>query len=153
MWLCWGLRFNGFMVSVEKNAGQNSIKLSFPAALDNIDDAVTGIERFLVQKKLEDISFEVILASREALVNAAVHGAKLNYDKIVKLELRIEPAGLVMEIEDNGPGFDWQGCLKKELPDRDVSGRGLYIMKTYCDEIRYNEAGNRLTLVKKIGRE
>ncbi|WP_157487515.1 hypothetical protein [Desulfosarcina sp. BuS5] len=41
---------------------------------------------------------EVILVSREALINAAVHGAKLNYDKTVKFELRIEPAGLVMEI-------------------------------------------------------
>ncbi|WDN88148.1 hypothetical protein BuS5_01116 [Desulfosarcina sp. BuS5] len=40
----------------------------------------------------------MILVSREALINAAVHGAKLNYDKTVKFELRIEPAGLVMEI-------------------------------------------------------
>ena len=141
------------MVSVEKNAGQNSIKLSFPAALDNIDDAVTEMERFLVQKKLEEFSFEVILVSREALINAAAHGSELNPDKTVKLELRIEPAGLVMEIEDQGPGFNWQGRLKKELPGRETSGRGLYIMKTYCDEILYNEAGNRLTLIKKIGRE
>ena len=42
--------------------------------LDNIDDAATEIEKFLVQKKLEGISFEVILVSREALKNAAVHG-------------------------------------------------------------------------------
>ena len=141
------------MVSVENNTGQNSTKLSFSAALDNIDDAVTEIEKFLIQKKLEDISFEVILVSREALNNAAVHGAKLNSDKTVKLELRIEPAGLVIEIEDQSPGFDWQGRLKKELPGRETSGRGLYIMKTYCDEILYNEAGNRLTLMEKIGRE
>ena len=124
------------MVSVEKNAGQNSIKLSFSAALDNIDDAVAGIEKFLVRKKLEDISFEVILVSREALINAAVHGSKLNSDKTVKLELRIEPAGLVMEIEDQGQGFDWQDCLKTELPGKETFGRGLYIMKAIlmrCD--------------------
>ncbi|MCD6272661.1 MAG: ATP-binding protein [Deltaproteobacteria bacterium] len=138
------------MVSVEKNVGQNSIKFSFPAALDNIDDAVAKMERFLLQKKLEEFSFEVILVSREALINAAVHGSELNPDKTVKLELRVEPDGLVIAVEDQGPGFDWQGRLKKERPGRDVSGRGLYIMKTYCDEILYNEAGNRLTLMKKI---
>ena len=138
------------MNSIIKQSGQESLLLYFPANLENIDYAITEIEKFLVQKKLDEFSFEVILVSREALINAVVYGCESNPDKNVKLELRIEPACLVIEIEDQGPGFDWQGCLKRALPDKEISGRGLYIMKTYCDKIFYNEAGNRLTLIKKL---
>ena len=135
------------MNSIIKQSGQESLLLYFPANLENIDYAITEIKKFLVQKKLDEFSFEVILVSREALINAVVYGCESNPDKNVKLELRIEPACLVIEIEDQGPGFDWQGCLKRVLPDKETSGRGLYIMKTYCDKIFYNESGNRLTLL------
>ncbi|MCD6185321.1 MAG: ATP-binding protein, partial [Deltaproteobacteria bacterium] len=126
------------MNSIIKQIGQDSILLYFPASLENIDDAVIEIEKFLVQKKMGEFSFEVILVSREALINAVVYGCESNPDKNVNVELRIEPTCLVIEIEDQGPGFDWQGCLKRALPDKKTSGRGLYIMKTYCDKIFYN---------------
>lgn len=138
------------MAAFKKKVMPNSIRLSFPAAFGNIDEAAGEIKKFLVQKNLEEVSFETILALREALINAVEYGSGSNPDKIVNLELRIERSRLIMEIEDQGPGFDWQSRLGKALPDRETSGRGLYIMKTYCDGILYNKAGNRLTLVKSI---
>jgi CheY-like chemotaxis protein/anti-sigma regulatory factor (Ser/Thr protein kinase) len=53
-------------------------------------------------------------------------------------------------IRDDGPGFD-----VSTLPDpRDPRfldrphGRGLLLMRTFLDEVRYNERGNEVTLVK-----
>ena len=138
------------MDSIIQQSGQESLLLYFPASLENMDYAITEIKKFLIQKKLDEHFFEVILVSREALINAVVYGCESNPEKNVKVELRIESDSLIIEVEDQGKGFDWQSRLKKALPDKEISGRGLYIMKTYFNKIFYNKAGNRLTLIKKL---
>jgi CheY-like chemotaxis protein len=54
-------------------------------------------------------------------------------------------------IRDEGPGFD-----PTKLPDptdpeniEKVSGRGLLLMKTFMDDVRFNESGNEVTMVKQ----
>jgi len=54
-------------------------------------------------------------------------------------------------IRDEGPGFD-----PTSLPDPTdfanldlPSGRGLLLMRTFLDEVRFNEKGNEVTLVKR----
>ncbi len=138
------------MAALKKKVMSNSIRLSFPASLDNVDEAAAWIKNFLVQKKLGEVSFGATLALREGLINAVEYGSGSNPEKTVNLELRLERSRLVMEIEDQGPGFDWHARFRTASPDGDTSGRGLYIMRTYCDGILYNKAGNRLILVKKI---
>ena len=54
-----------------------------------------------------------------------------------------------MEIEDEGDGFDWRTAVDRQ-PSMDADhGRGIIIMQRYASECRYNEKGNRLTLVKR----
>ena len=67
----------------------------------------------------------------------------------VHLELTSDEA--VCTIRDEGTGFD-----RSEVPDpRDsanlekASGRGLMLMQTFSDEVRFNERGNEVTLVKR----
>jgi anti-sigma regulatory factor (Ser/Thr protein kinase) len=54
-------------------------------------------------------------------------------------------------IGDEGPGFD-----PTKLPDptdptnlERPSGRGLLLMRTFMDEVIYNDAGNQVTLIKR----
>jgi CheY-like chemotaxis protein len=54
-------------------------------------------------------------------------------------------------VRDEGPGFDPQ-----QLPDptepanlEKPSGRGLLLMRTFMDDVRFNEAGNQVTLIKR----
>ena len=54
-------------------------------------------------------------------------------------------------IRDEGPGFD-----TSKLPDPTdptnldkVSGRGLYLIRTFMDEVFFNAAGNEITLIKR----
>jgi len=55
-------------------------------------------------------------------------------------------------IRDQGPGFD-----PRKLPDPTdpenlvkLSGRGVLLMRTFMDDVRYNQSGNEVTLVKKL---
>ena len=141
------------MNSIIKQSGQESLLLYFPASFENVDYAVTEIKKFLVQKKLDEHFFEMILVSREALTNAVVYGCESNPDKNVKVELQIKSDRLILEVEDQGKGFSWESRLKKALQNKGTSGRGLYIIKTYVNKIYYNKAGNRLTLIKKLFKE
>jgi anti-sigma regulatory factor (Ser/Thr protein kinase) len=54
-------------------------------------------------------------------------------------------------IADEGPGFD-----PNSLPDptdpanlESVGGRGLLLIQTFMDEMRFNAAGNQITIVKQ----
>jgi CheY-like chemotaxis protein/anti-sigma regulatory factor (Ser/Thr protein kinase) len=54
-------------------------------------------------------------------------------------------------IRDQGPGFD-----PAKLPDptdpenlEKVSGRGLLLMRTFMDEVTFNDTGNEVTMVKR----
>jgi CheY-like chemotaxis protein len=57
----------------------------------------------------------------------------------------------VYRIRDEGPGFD-----PSHLPDptdpanlEKVSGRGLFLIRTFMDEVAFNGTGNEITLVKR----
>lgn len=53
-------------------------------------------------------------------------------------------------IHDDGPGFDY-----KQLPDPSnpenffkPSGRGILMIQSFCDEVYWNDQGNKITLIK-----
>ncbi|MDE3009274.1 MAG: SpoIIE family protein phosphatase [Pseudomonadota bacterium] len=54
---------------------------------------------------------------------------------------------LQVEVTDTGPGFDHQRCIRAllnpELGDSSIpSGRGLGLLLTLCDKVKFNETGN-----------
>lgn len=71
-------------------------------------------------------------------------------DRRVHCTAKLSPAQAVYVVRDEGPGFDWS-----LLPDptdpanlERASGRGLLLIHAFMDEVRYNAAGNEITLVK-----
>ncbi|OEU71873.1 MAG: hypothetical protein BA864_11085 [Desulfuromonadales bacterium C00003093] len=131
----------------------NSIDLSFSATLENIDKAAKETKSFLRKIGIENQDFNIILCLREALTNSVIHGCGKNCQKTVTCNLRIEGDYLIMEVEDNGRGFDWRAWSYKDPLPMNDSGRGLAIMKNYFSIIRYNEKGNRLILIKELNRQ
>ena len=66
----------------------------------------------------------------------------------------LEKEKLVLEIEDQGSGFNF-----REVPDPTTAenilnprGRGIYIMKNYMDDVEYNNKGTKIRLTKKFTR-
>jgi CheY-like chemotaxis protein/anti-sigma regulatory factor (Ser/Thr protein kinase) len=69
----------------------------------------------------------------------------------VKVAARITAKRATFVIEDQGPGFEVAKLpdpTDPEYLDR-PSGRGLLLMRAFMNEVRYNAAGNSVTLVKQ----
>jgi serine/threonine-protein kinase RsbW len=98
--------------------------------------------------------FEVELALREALINAMVHGNRMNPDKWVHVRCRCEPEnGVSIVVEDEGQGFDLIGVSDPATAEGVRSeGRGIFIMRSYMDEVSFEKGGTEVHLRKRAGR-
>ncbi|HZZ27757.1 MAG TPA: ATP-binding protein [Pirellulales bacterium] len=57
-------------------------------------------------------------------------------------------------IRDEGPGFDYSVCTPLVIDDGELSrptGRGLLLMYSFMDEVRFNVAGNEVSMVLHAG--
>lgn len=98
-----------------------------------------------------DDIFAIHLAAEEALVNAVVHGNKLDPSKSVHVEYLVSPVLMRLEITDQGEGFD-----PKNVPDCTLAerldcpgGRGVMLMRSFMTRIEYNAKGNSVLLEKR----
>jgi CheY-like chemotaxis protein len=67
----------------------------------------------------------------------------------VFVRARVTRQEAVFLVRDEGPGFDSARHLGAAVPDGDgLGGRGIVLIRTVMDEVRYNAAGNELTMVK-----
>lgn len=98
-----------------------------------------------------DNVFAVKISLEEALINAIKHGNKLDPNKKVLVEARISPKQAEIIVEDEGTGFK-----RHEVPDPTAeenllkcSGRGILLIETYMDSVRYSKHGKRLRMIKR----
>ena len=113
-----------------------------------IDSIVSNLEAAGYSHKE---SFGIRLALEEALVNAIKHGHKGDTSKDVHFRYHLTREGILAEIEDQGRGFQ-----PEEVPDpfapenlERPSGRGLFLMRNYMTSVRYNAAGNCVTMCRQ----
>ena len=54
-------------------------------------------------------------------------------------------------IRDQGPGFDPSSLPDPTAPENvgKVNGRGMFLIRTFMDEVRFNESGNEVTMIKR----
>lgn len=126
------------------------VRLFFPATLENVDKAAKEIDGVLHSIGIKKESFPILLGMREALLNAVSHGSGRDGRKKVQLKLKLRRDHILMEITDEGEGFDWKSRLEKGLQARKESGRGFAIIKRCFTDIEYNEKGNGLILKRKL---
>ncbi|HMN49479.1 MAG TPA: ATP-binding protein [Ignavibacteriaceae bacterium] len=82
----------------------------------------------------------LLLAVTEATTNAIIHGNKNNGLKLVKIFVNVEDHILTIKIKDEGKGFDPSIVPDPTNPENLLkdSGRGLYLMRVYMDEMKIN---------------
>ncbi|MBF0475589.1 MAG: ATP-binding protein, partial [Deltaproteobacteria bacterium] len=73
--------------------------------------------------------------------------------RTVKVISHINRTRIKVVVKDNGPGFDWRSKIG-ELEEMDPMellnhGRGILLARINFDEIRFNDAGNVVTLIKR----
>jgi serine/threonine-protein kinase RsbW len=130
--------------------GSELLEICFSATLENVDTASKETKRFLAAAGIQGDTFDILLVMREGLTNAVIHGSQMNKQKSVKYRINFERHFLTMEIEDEGSGFDWRTQLGKKQSYTSDRGRGLAIMKEHFEDVRFNDKGNSLLLMKMI---
>jgi serine/threonine-protein kinase RsbW len=81
----------------------------------------------------------LILSVTEATTNAIIHGNKKDIDKKVVIDVTADVHKLTVIVKDEGIGFDPSRIPDPTKPENLLkdSGRGLYLMKVYMDDIKY----------------
>lgn len=94
--------------------------------------------------------FATRLALEEAVVNALKHGHGSDPGKAVRIRYSLTAERILVEVEDEGPGF-----RPAEVPNptadenlRKPNGRGILLMRSFMNLVRFNERGNRVTLCR-----
>jgi len=102
-----------------------------------------------------DVSHWMSVAIRESVTNAVRHGNKLEGDKRVFVAFERSPTAFTVTVEDEGEGFD-PDAIPDPLAEENLlraSGRGIFFVKNFMDEVRYHfepQRGTRVTMVKKL---
>jgi CheY-like chemotaxis protein len=86
----------------------------------------------------------------ELLLNHRLHHAPWK-DRRLYVQFRLSPTEAVFVMRDEGTGFDHHKMYDPTDPDNieRVSGRGMLLMRTFMDEVLYNESGNEVTMIKR----
>ena len=119
---------NNFFLEIESN----------PNNLITVEEFVNYFSRELNldESKLSGL----LLAVTEAVTNAIIHANKCDETKKVQMNVVKEGGKLTITIKDEGKGFDPSKVPDPTSPENLLkdSGRGLYLMKIYTDELKYN---------------
>jgi serine/threonine-protein kinase RsbW len=94
---------------------------------------------------------DVEIALRKALENAVVHGNHENTRKHVCVRCHCEPDEVSIAIRDEGQGFDIDKVPDPTAPENIQSshGRGIYLMKALMDEVRFEQGGALVYMLKR----
>lgn len=106
-----------------------------------IEHGNLGISAAEKEEALAQGRYDDLLAARRAVpANAA---------KRVSIEARVSRGQLRVTVRDEGAGFDWRR-LADAGTGGTLAGRGILLARAHFDEVRWNAAGNEVTLVKRI---
>lgn len=91
----------------------------------------------------------LLLAVTEAATNAIIHANKCDVSKLVKINAHIEDSKLIVKVKDEGKGFDPTSLPDPTRPENLLkdSGRGVYLMKVYMDDVKYNKTPSGLETI------
>lgn len=94
--------------------------------------------------------FAIHMAMEESILNAIRHGNQCSPDKTVHIRIEINDQKFYSQITDQGDGFDLEKVPDPTLEENldKTSGRGVMLIKTFMDQVVYNEVGNSVELIK-----
>lgn len=133
------------------------------AFLEDVNDFLTNlwISTPLTHEQIQQLRHALM----EMGQNAIEWGNRHKGDAVVRFTYRIHPDSVEVVIADQGEGFDISRLEHAAKPEDPLAhmevrerlglregGFGLLIARGMVDELRYNDRGNEVTLVKRFSR-
>ena len=116
------------------------IDVRIPSDIRLIEPIVGAVVQRCAEQKLQSRAcrLNVPVALTEALSNAILRGNHEDLQKGVRIRATLDERALILEVEDEGDGFDLDACLID--PDNDGNlfredGRGLFLMCSLMDRV------------------
>jgi YesN/AraC family two-component response regulator len=158
---------------------EQRVVMSFTSDLNKIRNVISYFNRYTQDLcGVFDLDAnKLAICLQECLTNAIIHGnfkveSRLKeedwsaFDNLIKerqadpvlgnkkvfITLHQTPQALSFEIQDEGDGFDPAFLPDPTHPESwlKLSGRGILFIRSYMDEVSWNEVGNSITMVKKL---
>lgn len=131
-----------------------AMELEIPSDVRYIEPVVEMVTRQCAQLAYtpRQMSLNVSVALTEALSNAILRGNRESRAKQVQVRCDVNRERLVLEVVDQGSGFDLGECLVDATRPENLvreDGRGLFLMAQLMDSVeRFGSRGNvvRLTM-------
>ena len=103
----------------------------------------------------EEARHWISMALREALANAIKHGNRQDPEKRVLVTFGGDDGTLAIEVGDEGAGFSPEEIADPLAAENQMktSGRGIFYMRTFMDEVAFTRGetgGTLLTLKKRL---
>ena len=132
------------------------VHLAIGSQFENIELVQIVVEESLRKLALQDdVAHSIGIAVREAVANAIKHGNREDPAKRVEIDLGVSDDEVVIQVSDQGTGFDPQRVADPRQPENLLrpNGRGIFFMNSYMDGIDYSfkpEGGTVVTLRKRL---
>jgi anti-sigma regulatory factor (Ser/Thr protein kinase) len=133
--------------STPKPANSVSLRLAFPPEPEGVRAVSVAIRNFLAKQGVDDadlFAFELCVA--EASSNAAEYADRPVSPQAPMAEAILTPSAVEIRVTDHSPGF--------ALPERIAApslkserGRGLFIIQSVMDEMRYVRGADENVMV------
>jgi len=126
-----------------------AINIQIPSLSENIRIVESFIDNARDKYNFnDDIYGNIMIAVTESVNNAIVHGNKSDKKKNVNLSLCLQNNEVKFTIEDEGAGFQYDNLPDPTAPENleKPSGRGIFLMKNLCDEVKFEKEGKRVEL-------
>lgn len=111
---------------------------SDPDLLPELEELIIKLAKKynLTDEKLNSLA----LSFSEAASNSIVHGNKLDVNKKVKITIKVDKDKMTVIIKDEGKGFNLDSVPDPTKPENILkdNGRGIHIMRSFLNDLRYN---------------
>jgi serine/threonine-protein kinase RsbW len=119
-------------------------------------EKINDVEKFVKKISQENgfsktLYIKIVLSITEAINNAIKHGNNSNKNKYVIIHFDKHKDCFAFTVKDEGEGFDYKKVRNptKQKNIKKESGRGLFIIKNYTDNVSFYNNGTIIKLIFK----
>ncbi|HOB20786.1 MAG TPA: ATP-binding protein [Candidatus Atribacteria bacterium] len=132
---------------------------------------ITGCEHQTIRKTISEMmacikecteldkenEYEFCLILNELIANGTIHGNKGLCTKSITAKIESVDNNVIrITIKDEGAGFNYKEIFRaicqKKCDCYSERGRGLRLIKAFCDEISFNDIGNEVSILKSVNK-
>src|SRR5664279_5452401 len=138
----------------EVQVGDVCREFEFPGDLASVDESREQVMQFVSQHCLDEgDQLDILVATQEALVNAALHGCGDDPSKRIQCSVAIDTSDITITVHDPGPGFDLALADPENYAASTSShGRGICLIRGLMTEVSFARGGSELRMRKHMSR-